>query len=207
MKKTGIYIGIMLGMAVLLSSAYYISYKNTLEKYREKAQISKAEEKIPAGDEVVLADTTKEDRITNKTRITLITFDSKNNAYQEEHRTVVPTFIGKTREELISFLGEYMDNLSLDEIKKGLIAYELQSFSKDAITLVKTYDVSSMPYEYYISLAGYEVVVFYCDKKTVFEYTGIDSRRLEKEEQKKLIQGIYVLDQEELYGMLENYSS
>ena len=52
-----------------------------------------------------------------------------------------------------------------------------------------------------------EIVVYYSDKKRVFEYTGLMIDSLPEEELLKLEQGFYVKDKEELYGILENYSS
>ena len=53
---------------------------------------------------------------------------------------------------------------------------------------------------------GY-VTVFYKDKKTVFEYTNIEAKYLPQSEIDKLYDGIYVKDKEELYTILEGYSS
>ena len=52
-----------------------------------------------------------------------------------------------------------------------------------------------------------EVVVYYGDQKTVYEYTGISTDTLSKEEQMSLKNGIEVKDEDALYGLLENYSS
>jgi hypothetical protein len=52
-----------------------------------------------------------------------------------------------------------------------------------------------------------EVVVYYGDKKTVYEYTGIETKNLSREEKTMLKKGIEVKDEEELYQILENYSS
>ncbi len=210
MKRTFLYIGVMFIAAVTLSTAYYVSYKKTLEHYQQ----DKTNESIPSEvvekevpDSVVEADTIKEALITNKTEFKLITYDLQNNSYKEETKSVSSDWIGLNRQELLDSLSEYMKNLPLDEVRAGLISYDLQSFSKDTIVLIKNYDSASMPYEYYVTAVNYEVVVFYCDKKTVFEYTGIDARNLSNTEQTKLLEGIFVLDKEELYGILENYSS
>lgn len=43
--------------------------------------------------------------------------------------------------------------------------------------------------------------------KTVYEHTGIKISSLSAKERKQLKKGIEVKDEEELYGILENYSS
>lgn len=210
MKRAFIYIGVMVLAAVTLSTAYYVSYKKTLEHYQKESPAETIPQKTVTNntdEDTISVDTVKEPLITNRTTYKLITYDMQNNSYKEETQTLPSEWIGCNRQQLIDSLADYMNNLSLEEVRAGLISYDLQSFSKDSIVLIKNYDSSSMPYEYYVTAANYEVVVYYCDKKTIFEYTGIDARNLSTEEQNKLVKGIFVLDKEELYGILENYSS
>ena len=49
--------------------------------------------------------------------------------------------------------------------------------------------------------------IYYGDKKTIFDYTGIKASRLDKKERNALKKGVEVKDEDELYGILENYSS
>ena len=51
------------------------------------------------------------------------------------------------------------------------------------------------------------VTVFYSDMETVFEYTHIPAVELTEEDRTALIEGIYVKDREELYSILEGFSS
>ena len=210
MKRTFLYIGVMFIAAITLSTAYYVSYKKTLEHYQQDNTKETLPLEAVANDQpdtAVEVDTVKEALITNKTDYKLITYDLQNNSYKEETKSIPSDWIGLNREQLIDNLTTYMNDLPLEEVRAGLISCDLQSFSSDSITLMKNYDSASMPYEYYLTVVNYEVVVYYCDKKTVFEYTGIDARNLATTEQSKLLEGIYVLDKEELYGILENYSS
>ncbi|MFA9465782.1 MAG: hypothetical protein ACERKN_15990 [Velocimicrobium sp.] len=208
MKRAFIYIGVMFVAAITLSTAYYVSYKKTLEQYQNPTtKVPPIEADLAQTPDTAKVDTITEDLITSKTNFTLITNDLQTNSYQEESKLIPSDWIGLNRQDLISYLADYMNNLPLSEIKNGLKSYDLQSFSSDLIVLIKSYDEASMPYEYYVTVINYEIIVYYCDKKTIFEYTGIDARNLSTAEQNKLIEGIYVLDKEELYGMLENYSS
>ena len=71
----------------------------------------------------------------------------------------------------------------------------------------KIYDSSKIAYKYYLIAVEGEVVVYYGDRKNVYEYTGIETEKLTKEEQQRLKNGIEVKDEKELYNILENYSS
>lgn len=51
------------------------------------------------------------------------------------------------------------------------------------------------------------MIAYYGDMKTVYEHTGIAVSSLSRKEKQQLKKGIEVKDEEELYGILENYSS
>ena len=51
------------------------------------------------------------------------------------------------------------------------------------------------------------VIVYYSDKKTVFDYTGIEAATLSDKNQSELSLGKYVKDDDELYALLEGYTS
>lgn len=211
MKRKLFYTGLMLTAGLLFSSAYYISYQHTQDYYREKAknnQISHPQETISTKPEISTpVDQVKENRITDKSQLILTITTLPDNTSETITRSVPIEWIGKNREELLLLLEDYTSHAPLDEIEKGLVSYQLQSFSTDKICAIKTYNPTQMPYKYFISVVNYQVVVYYCDKETVYEYTGIDARTLSYEEQEQLLNGYYVTNQEELYGILETYSS
>ena len=51
------------------------------------------------------------------------------------------------------------------------------------------------------------LVVYYSDKKTVYEYTGIMVDDIPEKDQITLNHGMYIRDEEELYELLQSYSS
>ena len=61
--------------------------------------------------------------------------------------------------------------------------------------------------EYYICDENGEIVVYYSDRQTIYEYTGITTEDLSDADRIKLGIGYYVSDAEELYALLESYSS
>lgn len=123
-------------------------------------------------------------------------------------QTIAPGFlIGMTREELEAYVTRYMDNLPLSEYEAGLLSYEIISFSEKKIVLRKSYDSSKVPYKFYVNISDGMVTVYYSDLKTVYEYTHIPAVELPEELRISLIDGIYVKDAEELYSLLEGFSS
>lgn len=122
-------------------------------------------------------------------------------------RTAPGFLIGMTKEELSKYVADYMENISLTEYEAGLLSYEIVSFSENKVVLRKTYDASKVPYKYYVNITDGMVTVFYSDMKSVFEYTHIPAVDLSEEDRLSLIEGIYVKDREELYSILEGFSS
>lgn len=148
--------------------------------------------------------------ITSSTRFVLQThyIDAKSHEELEEKDESVPSdIIAMNREELEEYLKRYMEELPLNEYLNGLLAYELIDFSGDKVILRKTYASDWNEHEFYLCDVEGEVVVYYSDKDTVFEYTGIKTNNLGQEEQIRLKIGYYVSDEEELYALLESYSS
>lgn len=148
--------------------------------------------------------------ITSSTRFVLQTHyvDAKSHEELEEKDETVPSdIIAMNREELEEYLRKYMEELPLNEYLNGLLAYELIDFSGDQVILRKTYASDWNEHEFYLCDVEGEVVVYYSDKDTVFEYTGIKTANLGQEEQIRLKIGYYVSDEEELYALLESYSS
>ena len=97
--------------------------------------------------------------------------------------------------------------MSLAEYEAGLLSYEVVSFSENQVVLRKTYDATKVPYKYYVNISDGMVIVYYSDLESVFEYTHIPAVDLSEEDRVKLIEGIYVKDREELYSLLEGFSS
>ena len=148
-----------------------------------------------------------EDTILPTTEYTLQTYDVETGTTNEE---VLPTpsyLIGLTREDVIQYLKDYMQDLPLNEFQKGLVSFEVMSFSTDNIVLKKTYDADKVEYKYYLKEQNGYIVAYYGDQKTVFDYTGVSIENLSAFEQQQLQEGIAVRNLDELYALLENYSS
>ena len=135
-----------------------------------------------------------------------------SRSYREEIAGAVQKEVSKQVEVKFEDLSEglpvaNMQNLPVEEFLNGLQSIGITTFSKDRIIVRKIYDPSKVKYRYYLIAVDGEVVVYYGDQKTVYEYTGISTDTLSKEEQMSLKNGIEVKDEDALYGLLENYSS
>lgn len=135
------------------------------------------------------------------------TYNTVTRQLDSVQRTAPGFLIGMTREELSDYVTRYMDKMSLAEYEAGLLSYEIVSFSENKVVLRKTYDASKVPYKFYVNITDGMVTVFYSDMESVFEYTHIPAVDLAEEDRLALIEGIYVKDREELYSILEGFSS
>ncbi len=115
--------------------------------------------------------------------------------------------VGLTREEIMDYIASYMSDMPLSEYNKGLISYELTYFSEEEITIKKTYNEDFLPFRFYVVIKDGYVVVYNSDLKSIFRDTHIEAKTLPEEDRIKLIQGIYVNSLDELYALLESYSS
>lgn len=213
MKKAYIIITSLCAIVVLFSGSYYLSYKAALKQFNQNAtqkdnQLLKTvqENKLENLEDSIEVDYVV-DTVKPSTKYTLEVYNVKENSFSKEILGTPDYLIGLKREEIISYLADYMKDVPLDEYEKGLISYELVSFSKSDVVLRKTYNSDNIKYKYYIVVLDGYVTVYYSDKKTVYEYTDIEHKNLSEEEQNKLVDGYYVEDQEELYGILEGYTS
>lgn len=134
-------------------------------------------------------------------------YDVVNDTTTTEYDTLPEEFVGFTRNDVDAYCKEYMDLLPVEEYLEGLQSIGVVSFSKERIVIKKIYDSSKIEYRYYLIAVEGEVVVYYGDKKTVYEYTGIETKNLSDEAKKELKNGIEVSNEDELFSILENYTS
>ena len=236
MKKFGLYFGSFAVLSLLFCVCYYASYKNALKDFNRKAKEQQSGlyselERVSEENQTLLSRLAQQEA--ELTELAEQTQEQENVAVGViAHNTVLPTvsyieetynkvtgqldsvartapgfLIGMTREELTEYVTNYMEKLSLAEYEAGLLAYEIVSFSENKVVLRKTYDASKVPYKYYVNISDGMVTVFYSDLESVFEYTHIPAVELSEEDRLALIEGIYVKDREELYSILEGFSS
>lgn len=175
-------------------------------KELEKKAGKVVEEKIQERKKSILA-SAKEDTLTVNTVYEIENYNSQKGTTSTEYETLPEDLIGSSREEVDSYCKKYMKEVSPEEYLKGLQSIGVVSFSKERLVIKKIFDTSKVKYRYYLIAVDGEVVAYYGDKKTVYEYTGIETKALSKKERQALKKGIEVKDEDQLYNILENYSS
>ena len=149
----------------------------------------------------------KENFILPETRLVI---DIVNLKSGEEKREILPmpsVYLGLDREELLSYLNEYMTNLSIRERENGLVAYDLEAYSTDEIVLKKLYYPDENYHRYFMIYQYGRMVVYHSDRRTVYDYPDIKLYDLPLELQCQVIAGMEIKDEVELYDFLQNYSS
>ena len=150
---------------------------------------------------------TSEDTLSVDTVYQIQCYDVNTESTATDYETLPQELVGLTREEVDDYCNKYMDKLPVEEYLDGLQSIGVVSFSRERLVIKKIFDSTKVAFRYYLIAVDGEVVVYYGDKKTVYEYTGIETKSLSKEDRKMLKQGLEVRDDEELYNILENYSS
>ncbi len=236
MKKIVWYFGSFTVLSLLFCVCYYTSYKSALKDFNrnakeqkdgiyselvriseenkallnrlaeQEAQIKEAEEQnsVP---EVMEAGVVPQNTVLPSVTFVEETYDLVTKQMDSVQKTAPGFLIGMTKDELNAYVTEYMENLSLAEYEAGLLAYDIISFSEQKVILRKTYDATKVPYKYYVNISDGMVTVYYSDMKSVYEYTHIPAVDLSEDDRISLIEGIYVKDREELYSILEGFSS
>lgn len=134
-------------------------------------------------------------------------YDVQTDTTTTDYEALPPEMAGFTREDVEVFCEDYINNMPVEDFLNGLQSMSVVSFASDRLIVRKRFDLSQVEFRYYLIASEGEVVVYYGDMKTVYERTGIPVSELEKSDRKALKQGIEVKDEEELFGILENYSS
>ena len=115
--------------------------------------------------------------------------------------------VGLDRRELNAYVKGYMEEMPINEYLAGLLSYEIISFSAEQVVLRKTYDEAKVEDQFYVCRRGDFIVVYYSDLRTVYEYTEIRVDGLIEDDRQAINQGFYVKDAQELYSILEGYTS
>lgn len=219
LKKASIYLLGFVSMCIIFSACYYMSYLHALNEFNKRAierkdelyaLMEKAEPTPSVPHEVentVPVNVPQETIVLPITKYTLEIYDMKKDTLLTEELNPPAEFVGLTREEIEQYLADYMNDMTLSEYNKGLISYELISFSEDEIVMKKTYNEDFVPFRFYVVVKDGYVVVYNSDLKSVYSYTHIEAKELPEEDRIKLSAGIYVNSVEELYALLESYSS
>lgn len=167
--------------------------EETLEEFLDKQETAQA--------------SSGEIRVGKDTVYRLECYDIYTQKLTVSEQALPAAFIGMTREEVEAYWDEYCRDMPLEEFEQGLLSCECTSFSEEQLVVRKSYDGSGLKYRYYMVLKQGALVIYYSDKKTVYENTEIFESDLPEDEVEKLKDGIYIEDEETLYSVLESYTS
>lgn len=227
LKKAYIFLLGFLSLSVLFSGCYYLSYQQALKKFNKRAiersnefaalhenapdsnvtANADIEDSIKDTNEIVAAGVSPDPVILPSTNYILEIYDRKEGVITQTEQNPPGDIVGLTREEVEKYLDEYMRDLTLSEYNKGLLSYELISFSEKSAKFRKSYDADMVPYRFYVVVRNGYVVVYNSDLKSVHDYTYIEAKYLPEEDRTALSNGIYINDIDELYALLESYTS
>ena len=192
-------------LVIVFSLGYYATFQYSNNE--KSNQIQKQQLDAQHADEnTVPADGKLKDRISADTILVEEQFNVSDATYAEKKMVIPESYVGLTREELVKQLSEQMKNISEEERASGLLSMTLTSFTKEKICVRKVYD-DKTSYQYFITEKDGYLIVFLNDKTTVFETTDIVYSNLSDSQKREVNDGVYVTDEEELYSILESYSS
>ncbi len=227
MKRVVGYLICFVGLCAVFTACYYISFRRALNHYNEKAverdhQLLKSLEEYKKQEQILYSNqqqvqvtpqpealtTSKEqDIVLPNTKYILETYQLKENSLVREELAPTADLIGLTRSEIILKLSDYMKEIPISEEMDGLYGYELLSFSQKEIVIRKSYNADMHKFRYYVAVRDGKVIIYYSDRKTVYYQTEIDAINLPEKDRNELMQGIEVRTSDELYSLLESYSS
>ncbi len=219
LRKAIIYLGSFAVLSIMFSVCYYMSYLHALNEFNQKAierkdqllALTQVEKPTPAvtetDSETVAVNEQSETTVLPTTKYILEIYNMKTDKTQTQELNPPAYLVGLNRAQVEEYLTTFMSDLPLSEYNKGLISYELVRFSDTEIVIKKTYNEDFVPFRFYIIVKDGYVVVYNSDLKSVFNYTHILAANLPEEDRIALSQGIYVNSLEELYSLLESFSS
>ena len=195
MKRRYLYVSIFFVFGMLLTVFAFYSYRSYKNRNSQ-----------PVKSQVNPVDTVKEIRTNTSMKYIVEVYEGLTGVITREESTMPAELAGKTREELEAYFSAYNDEHEGETGKDIPQQKELISFSKEQIVVRENY-LSEETMTFFLKEEEGQVVVYHEDQKTPYEYTGILIDNLPEEEQQKLKEGFFVKDEEELYSMLENFSS
>jgi len=223
MKKI-VYTSLLFALiSALFGLCYYFSFKNALLHYNREAveqnsallqeilQSSGENERllqqmIKEKEEAVQA-VTSQDKLRETASYFLETCYLQSQTEEREQLALPGFMVGIDLRGLTTYVKGYMESMPVNEYLNGLISFEIVSFTEDKVVLRKTYDETKVENQFYICRKGDFIVVYYSDLKTVYEYTEIRVDSLIDEVRQVIEQGFYVKNAQELYSILEGYTS
>ena len=211
------------GISAIFGLCYYLSFKNALLQYNREAveqntqvlqeilqssgESERLLQQLMQHKEEVISAASTEESLQETASYFLETVYLKSQTEEREQLALPGFMVGIDLKGLNAYVKGYMETLPVNEYLAGLVSYEIVSFAQDKVVLRKTYDETKVENKFFICRRGDFIVVYYSDLKNVYEYTDIRVDSLIEEIQDAINQGFYVKDVQELYSILEGYTS
>ncbi len=211
------------GISALFGICYYLSFRSALLHYNQAAveqntqllneilqssgESERLLQQLMKENEEAYQTASTQDALQETASYFLETYYLQSQTEDREQLALPGFMVGIDRSELNAYVEGYMESMPVNEYLSGLVSFEIVSFAEDKVVLRKIYDESKVENQFYICRKNDFVVVYYSDLKTVYEYTEIRVDSLIEEIQQTIEQGFYVKDAQELYSILEGYTS
>lgn len=196
MKKAYICVISFFSILSVFTILYFISFKTSVTNQDAKAKAS-----------YVSSKTNSKIKITSDMKFILQTYNTEGKKLSEKVLDMPKDYIGKNFDELNEYL-EYTNSHMTKEVKnQGFVSTELITFTNKIVIIKNTVNTSKSLYKYYVTSEKGYIIVYEKDRTTIFDETDIPISSLSHDEQQELNSGVVVKNQEELYSMLEGYSS
>lgn len=143
--------------------------------------------------------------LTCDTEYEVTVYDETQQTEKSRMETLPASFIGKDRRQVEKLIEDYEKSPSLKDQEEGFVSMSLESFSTEKISVRKVI-ATSLYYACIVAEDGY-LTVYDCNRKQVILYTDIPVFSLPQAVQEEVMDGKYIQTEEELYNLLESYSS
>lgn len=134
-------------------------------------------------------------------------YDIKRKTTVETTWKLPDKYIGMNREQFLEAMKLYESFPPLSEKERGFVGLQVLSFSRKKVIIQMNYRFVEPAQGYYIAAYNHCIRVYLDDKETVFIDTDIELDMLPEELQCKVIDMMYIENEEQLYDFLETYSS
>lgn len=143
--------------------------------------------------------------LTCDTEYEVTVYDETMQTEKSRMETLPASFIGKDRKQVEKLIEDYETSPSLKDQEEGFLSMSLESFSPEKIRVRKVI-ATSLYYACIVAEDGY-LTVYDGNRKQVILYTDIPVFSLPQTVQEEVMDGKYIQTEEELYNLLESYSS
>ena len=141
------------------------------------------------------------------TKFVLEETDILNHTVVETTQRLPNMYVGMDREQFLQAMEIYEKAPPLSELERGFVSLEVLAFSKERVVVQKNYKFLQPGNGYYLAVYDNEVVVYQENRETIYIETDIILETLPEALQRKIMEMMWIKNEEKLFDFLENYSS